>query len=99
MTGKLTMRKCRTYWWIFRKSRLNYGTKVCFVGIFFVYSPLTYFHIPDMSPTKGDVALIRASNGTVLRKVADDPKWQKIFQEGDHRCQEAAAARPKKHGP
>ena len=55
--------------------------------------------IPDTSPTKGNVALIRASNGTVLHKVADDPKWQKIFQKGDRRCQEAAAARPKKHGP
>ena len=56
-------------------------------------------HIPDTSPTKGDVALIRASNGTVLCKVADDPEWQIICQEGDRRCQEAAAARLKKHGP
>ena len=54
--------------------------------------------IPDMSPTKGNVALIRASNGMVLHNVADDPEWQKICQ-GDHRCQEAAAARLKKHGP
>ncbi|KIM69867.1 hypothetical protein SCLCIDRAFT_18906 [Scleroderma citrinum Foug A] len=35
----------------------------------------------------------------VLHKVADDPKWQKICQEGDCRHQEAAAARLKKHGP
>ena len=54
--------------------------------------------IPDTHPTKGDVALIRASNGTVLHKVADDPEWQKICQ-GDRGCQEAAAARLKKHGP
>ena len=45
LTGKLMMRKHRTYWQIFQKSRLNYGMKVCFVGIFFVYSLLTYFQI------------------------------------------------------
>ena len=55
-------------------------------------------HIPDTSPTKGDVALVKASNGTVLRKVADDPEWQKIREEGEHRHEEAAAIRPKK-GP
>ncbi|KIM51871.1 hypothetical protein SCLCIDRAFT_33094 [Scleroderma citrinum Foug A] len=55
--------------------------------------------IPDTSPTKGDVALIRASDGTVLCKVADDPEWQKICEEGDHRHEESAAARPKKHVP
>ena len=55
--------------------------------------------IPDTSPTKGDVALIRASDGTVLRKVADDPEWQKNCEEGDHRHEESAAARLKKHVP
>lgn len=54
--------------------------------------------IPDTSPTKGDVALVKASNGTVLRKVADDPEWQKIREEGERRREEAAAIRPKK-GP
>ena len=56
-------------------------------------------HIPDTSPTKGDVALIRASDGMVLCKVADHPEWQKICKEGDRRCEESAAARPKKHVP
>ena len=55
--------------------------------------------IPDTSPTKGDVALIRASDGMVLCKVADDPEWQKIREEGDRRHEESAAARPKKHVP
>ncbi|KIM53374.1 hypothetical protein SCLCIDRAFT_31925 [Scleroderma citrinum Foug A] len=55
--------------------------------------------IPDMSPTKDGVALIKAYDGTVLRTVADDPEWQKIREEGDCRREEAAAARLKKHGP
>ena len=55
--------------------------------------------IPDMSPTKDGVALIKAYDGMVLRTVADDPEWQKICEEGDHRREEAAAARPKTHGP
>ena len=59
---------------------------------------LDIIRIPDTNPTKGDVALVKASNGTVLRKVTDDPEWQKI-REGDHRRQEAAAIRPKKQGP
>ena len=60
---------------------------------------LDIIRIPDTNPTKGDVALVKASNGTVLRKVADDPEWQKIREEGDRRRQEAAAIRPKKQGP
>ena len=30
-------------------------------------------HIPDTNPMKGDVAIVRAMDGTVLRKIADDP--------------------------
>ena len=56
-------------------------------------------HILDMNPTKGNVALIRATDGTVLHMVADDPKWQKIHQDGEHQRQEVANAQPKKHGP
>ena len=56
-------------------------------------------HILDMNPTKGNVALIRAADGTVLHMVADDPEWQKIRQDGEHRRQEVANAQPKKHGP
>ena len=37
-------------------------------------------------------------SGTVLCKVADDPEWQKIREEGEHRHEEAAAIRLKK-GP
>ena len=66
--------------------------------VFSVHILPDIIRIPDTSPTKGNVAFIRASNGMVLCKVADDPEWQKICQEGDHRHQEAAA-RPKKHGP
>ena len=60
---------------------------------------LDIIRIPDMNPMKGDVTLIKASNGIVLRKVTDDPEWQKIREEGDHRHEEAAARRPKKQGP
>ena len=63
------------------------------------YMLLDIICIPDTNPTKGDVALVKASNGTVLRKVADDPEWQKIREEGDRRREEAAAMRPKKQGP
>ncbi|KIM60173.1 hypothetical protein SCLCIDRAFT_26819 [Scleroderma citrinum Foug A] len=54
-------------------------------------------HILDTNPMKGDVAIVRAMDGTVLRKVADDPEWQKVFQEGEEICQELAATQ-KKHG-
>ncbi|KIM60963.1 hypothetical protein SCLCIDRAFT_26285 [Scleroderma citrinum Foug A] len=55
--------------------------------------------ISDMNPTKGNVALVRAADGTVLHMVADDPEWQKIHQDGEHRHQEVANAQPKKHSP
>ena len=78
----------------------NEGTFCC--TILFVLSAhmlSDIIRIPDMSPTKDGMALIIAYDGTVLCTVADDPEWQKICKEGDHRCEEAAAARPKKHGP
>ncbi|KIM56830.1 hypothetical protein SCLCIDRAFT_29258 [Scleroderma citrinum Foug A] len=53
--------------------------------------------IPDTNPMKGDVAIFRAMDGTVLGKIADDPEWQKVFQEGEEICQELAATQ-KKHG-
>lgn len=46
---------------------------------------------------KGDVALIRVANGTVICTVAENPEWQKIYQ-GEEQCQ-AVIAWPKKHGP
>ena len=54
-------------------------------------------HILDTNPMKGYVAIVRATDGTVLHKVADDPEWQKVCQEGEEICQELAATR-KKHG-
>ncbi|KAL4076556.1 hypothetical protein V8B97DRAFT_2021917 [Scleroderma yunnanense] len=45
--------------------------------------------IPDTNPTKGDVALIRASDST----------WQKIQQAVECKHQEVAATWPKKNGP
>ena len=83
------------------KLRSNYGTKVSFVANVLSHM-LTCFsdiiRISDMNPTKGDVALMRAADDTVLCMVADDPEWQKIQQQGKHQCQEAAIAQPKKHG-
>ena len=82
--------------------RLNYGTKVRFIANVLSHM-LTCFaeiiRILDMNPTKGDVALMRAADGTVLCMVADDPEWQKIRQDREHRHQEVANAQPKKHGP
>ena len=39
---------------------------------------------------KGDVALIRVANGTVICTVAENPEWQKIYQ-GEEQCQAVIA--------
>ena len=99
MMGRL-MRKLRT-WQIFRKSMLNYGVRVWLLQYRLCTSTHMFsdiIHISDTSPTKGDVAHVKALNGTVLRKVTDDPEWQKICEEGERRHEEAAAIRLKK-GP
>ncbi|KAI5998954.1 hypothetical protein F5J12DRAFT_784798 [Pisolithus orientalis] len=39
--------------------------------------------IGDAHPLKGETALVKAPDGTVLCKVSDNPKWQKSHKEGD----------------
>ncbi|KAI5997846.1 hypothetical protein F5J12DRAFT_785061 [Pisolithus orientalis] len=39
--------------------------------------------IGDAHPLKGEIALVKAPDGTVLCKVSDDPEWQKSHEEGD----------------
>ncbi|KIK21557.1 hypothetical protein PISMIDRAFT_12184 [Pisolithus microcarpus 441] len=33
---------------------------------------------------KGEIPLVKAADGMVLRKVSDDPSWQKKAREGDN---------------
>ncbi|KAI5994310.1 hypothetical protein EDC04DRAFT_2910564 [Pisolithus marmoratus] len=47
-------------------------------------------NISDNNPLLGDVPLVKAADGTVLRKVSDDPEWQKSCQERDHQQQQDA---------
>ncbi|KAI6150896.1 hypothetical protein BKA82DRAFT_4013522 [Pisolithus tinctorius] len=35
----------------------------------------------DAHPLKGEIALVKAPDGTVLHKVSDDPEWQKSCKE------------------
>ncbi|KAI6098774.1 hypothetical protein EDD16DRAFT_1516580 [Pisolithus croceorrhizus] len=37
---------------------------------------------------KGEVPLVKATNGTILWKISDDPEWQKSCQEEDHQWQD-----------
>ncbi|KAI6154919.1 hypothetical protein BKA82DRAFT_4347996 [Pisolithus tinctorius] len=39
--------------------------------------------IRDVHPLKGEIALVKAPDGTVLHKVSDDPEWQKSREEED----------------
>ncbi|KIO08955.1 hypothetical protein M404DRAFT_22776 [Pisolithus tinctorius Marx 270] len=39
--------------------------------------------IRDVHPLKGEIALVKAPDGTVLRKVSDNPEWQKSREEED----------------
>ncbi|KAI6141691.1 hypothetical protein BKA82DRAFT_4018669 [Pisolithus tinctorius] len=39
--------------------------------------------IRDVHPLKGEIALVKAPDGTVLCKVSDDPEWQKSREEED----------------
>ncbi|KAI6142468.1 hypothetical protein BKA82DRAFT_28372 [Pisolithus tinctorius] len=39
--------------------------------------------IRDVHPLKGEITLVKAPDGTVLRKVSDDPEWQKSREEED----------------
>ncbi|KAI6003566.1 hypothetical protein EDC04DRAFT_2611682 [Pisolithus marmoratus] len=52
-----------------------------------------HHQLSDNNPLLGDVPLVKAADGTVLRKVSDDPEWQKSRQERD-RQQQQDAERP-----
>ncbi|KAI6006264.1 hypothetical protein F5J12DRAFT_783037 [Pisolithus orientalis] len=41
-------------------------------------------HILDADPLKGEIALVKATHGTVLQQISDDPEWQKSLKEMDH---------------
>ncbi|KAI5986072.1 hypothetical protein F5J12DRAFT_898812 [Pisolithus orientalis] len=43
-------------------------------------------NILDTDPLKGEIMLIKATNGTVLQQISDDPEWQKSLKEMD--CQQ-----------
>ncbi|KAI6149390.1 hypothetical protein BKA82DRAFT_21098 [Pisolithus tinctorius] len=43
-------------------------------------------NISDTDPLKGEIVLIKATNGTVLWQISDDPEWQKSPKEMD--CQQ-----------
>ncbi|KAI6141231.1 hypothetical protein BKA82DRAFT_4362335 [Pisolithus tinctorius] len=43
--------------------------------------------ILDADPLKGEIALIKATDGTVLRQISDDPEWQKSLKETDRQQQ------------
>ncbi|KAI6006242.1 hypothetical protein F5J12DRAFT_892977 [Pisolithus orientalis] len=40
----------------------------------------------DTDPLKGEIALVKATDGTVLWQISDDPEWQKSLKEMD--CQQ-----------
>ncbi|KAI6013849.1 hypothetical protein EDC04DRAFT_2904430 [Pisolithus marmoratus] len=50
-------------------------------------------NISDNNPLSGDIPLVKAADGTVLRKVSDDPEWQKSRQERDRQQQQDAEVR------
>ncbi|KAI5987138.1 hypothetical protein F5J12DRAFT_787126 [Pisolithus orientalis] len=43
--------------------------------------------ILDADPLKGEIVLVKATNGTVLQQISDDPEWQKSLKEMDHQQQ------------
>ncbi|KAI5999670.1 hypothetical protein EDD15DRAFT_2193701 [Pisolithus albus] len=47
----------------------------------------------DANPLKGEVPLVKAADGTILRKISDDPEWQKSRQEEDRRRQDTDVQR------
>ncbi|KIO01261.1 hypothetical protein M404DRAFT_28803 [Pisolithus tinctorius Marx 270] len=48
--------------------------------------------ILDADPLKGEITLVKATDGTVLRQISDDPEWQKSLKETD--CQQQGTERP-----
>ncbi|KAI6011926.1 hypothetical protein BKA83DRAFT_4501426 [Pisolithus microcarpus] len=47
----------------------------------------------DANPLKGEVPLVKATDGTILRKISDDPEWQKSRQEEDRQRQDTEQPR------
>ncbi|KAI6156915.1 hypothetical protein BKA82DRAFT_25975, partial [Pisolithus tinctorius] len=43
--------------------------------------------ILDADPLKGETALVKATDGTVLQQISDDPEWQKSLKETDRQQQ------------
>ncbi|KAI6149322.1 hypothetical protein BKA82DRAFT_4013944 [Pisolithus tinctorius] len=43
--------------------------------------------ILDADPLKGEIVLVKATDGTVLRQISDDPEWQKSLKETDRQQQ------------
>ncbi|KIN95943.1 hypothetical protein M404DRAFT_33749 [Pisolithus tinctorius Marx 270] len=43
--------------------------------------------ILDTDPLKGDIALVKATDGTVLQQISDDAEWQKSLKKMDHQQQ------------
>ncbi|KAI6146796.1 hypothetical protein BKA82DRAFT_4356307 [Pisolithus tinctorius] len=43
--------------------------------------------ILDADPLKGEIMLVKATNGTVLQQISDDPEWQKSLKETDRQQQ------------
>ncbi|KAI5985259.1 hypothetical protein EDD15DRAFT_2374303 [Pisolithus albus] len=50
-------------------------------------------NISDENPLKGEVPLVKAADGTILRKISDDPEWQKSRQERDCHQQDTEVRR------
>ncbi|KAI5995784.1 hypothetical protein F5J12DRAFT_785553 [Pisolithus orientalis] len=44
-------------------------------------------NILDADPLKGEITLVKATDGTVLWQISDDPEWQKSLKEMDHQQQ------------
>ncbi|KIO05535.1 hypothetical protein M404DRAFT_25246 [Pisolithus tinctorius Marx 270] len=55
--------------------------------------------ILDADPLKGEIALVKATDGTVLRQISDDPEWQKSLKEMDHQQQGTEVLRPPQPRP
>ncbi|KAI5985440.1 hypothetical protein F5J12DRAFT_898996 [Pisolithus orientalis] len=44
-------------------------------------------NILDADPLKGEITLIKATDGTVFQQISDDPEWKKSLKEMDHQQQ------------
>ncbi|KAI6009633.1 hypothetical protein F5J12DRAFT_782131 [Pisolithus orientalis] len=74
---KLMIRKNKIVWMMCWKLGLSAGTKVF---------PILFIQL-DADPLKGEITLIKSTDGTVLQQISDDPEWQKSLKETDHQQQ------------